>query len=103
MGPTGLIAFLALADGYSPPGKEKKGTKPDRFDAIARNFYWLNVVRFFCGCFSKGDIWIWRIGQKELIADPMLGQSRHSVTLAATLPPGPLVPPHLHPTPDAAT
>ncbi|KEQ22242.1 NACHT domain-containing protein [Paenibacillus tyrfis] len=41
---------------YSPPGNEKKGTKPDRFDAIAKNFYWLNVTRFFCGCFSKGEL-----------------------------------------------
>ncbi len=41
---------------YSPPGAEKKGTLPDRFDAIARNFYWLNVTRFYCGCYSKGEL-----------------------------------------------
>lgn len=41
---------------YSPPGGEKKGTKPDRFDAIARNFYWLNVTRFYAGCYSKGEL-----------------------------------------------
>jgi hypothetical protein len=41
---------------YSPPGNERRGTKPDRFDAIARNFYWLNVTRFFAGCFSKGEL-----------------------------------------------
>jgi hypothetical protein len=41
---------------YSPTGSEKKGTKPDRFDVIARNPYWLNVTRFFCGCFSKGEL-----------------------------------------------
>jgi hypothetical protein len=41
---------------YSPPGNEKRGTKPDRFDAIARNFYWLNVTRFYAGCFSKGEL-----------------------------------------------
>lgn len=41
---------------YSPPGKELKGTKPDRFDAIASNFYWLNVVRFYAGCFDKGEL-----------------------------------------------
>jgi hypothetical protein len=45
--------FLYDTAPYSPVGKEKKGTKPDRFDAIARNFYWLNVVRFFAGCFSN--------------------------------------------------
>lgn len=41
---------------YSPPGDEKSGTKPDRFDALSRNFYWLNVSRFFCGCFSRGEL-----------------------------------------------
>jgi hypothetical protein len=41
---------------YSPPGAEHKGTKPDRFDAISRNFYWLNVTRFYAGCFSKGEL-----------------------------------------------
>ena len=40
----------------SPPGNEKPGTKPDRFDAIARDFYWLNVTRFYAGCYSKGEL-----------------------------------------------
>jgi uncharacterized protein YheU (UPF0270 family) len=40
----------------SSPGKEKPGSKPDRFDAIARNFYWLNVARFYAGCYSKGEL-----------------------------------------------
>ncbi|WP_052090355.1 hypothetical protein [Desulfosporosinus sp. HMP52] len=41
---------------YSPPGMEQSGTKPDRFDAIAANFYWLNVTRFYSGFFSKGEL-----------------------------------------------
>jgi hypothetical protein len=41
---------------YSPPGMEQPGTKPDRFDALALNFYWLNVTRFFAGFFSKGEL-----------------------------------------------
>ena len=77
--------YLYDTASYSPPGKERKGTKPDRFDTIARNFYWLNVVRFFCGCFSKGEHLDLADRVKELIADPMFGQSRHSVTLAAML------------------
>ncbi|WP_105970458.1 NACHT domain-containing protein [Streptomyces geranii] len=32
------------------------GTKPDRFDGIARNPYWMNVTRFFAGCFTKGEL-----------------------------------------------
>jgi hypothetical protein len=41
---------------YSPVGRERSGTKPDIFDAIAPNSYWLNVTRFFAGCFSKGEL-----------------------------------------------
>lgn len=41
---------------YSPPGNERRGTKPDRFDALAPNAYWLNTSRFFAGCFSKGEL-----------------------------------------------
>lgn len=41
---------------YSPPGLEQSGTKPERFDALARNFYWLNVTRFYCGCYSPGEL-----------------------------------------------
>ena len=40
----------------SSPGKERPGSKPDRFDAISRNFYWLNVTRFYAGCYSKGEL-----------------------------------------------
>ena len=29
---------------------------PERFDVIARNFYWLNVTRFYAGCFSRGEL-----------------------------------------------
>jgi len=41
---------------YSPAGRERRGTLPDRFNAIARNFYWLNVTRFYAGCYSKGEL-----------------------------------------------
>ena len=32
------------------------GTKLERFEHLARNPYWLNVTRFYCGCFSKGEV-----------------------------------------------
>ncbi|WP_155246926.1 NACHT domain-containing protein [Salinispora arenicola] len=48
--------FLYETASYSPAGRLRKGTKPDRFDAVARNPYWLNVARFFAGCFSKGEL-----------------------------------------------
>src|SRR5580658_1335876 len=45
--------FLYETAPSSPPGKEQRGTKPDRFDALARNFLWTNVTRFYAGCFSQ--------------------------------------------------
>jgi hypothetical protein len=70
---------------YSPVGNERRGTKPDRFDAIARNFYWLNVTRFYAGCYSKGELasLIDRLG--ELIRDPDFRYLSHPRVLAATL------------------
>lgn len=41
---------------HSPTGDEKTGTRPDIFDAIAKDFHWLNVTRFFAGCYSKGEL-----------------------------------------------
>lgn len=41
---------------YSPAGSEQRGTLPDRFDALCRDFYWLNVTRFYAGCYNKGEL-----------------------------------------------
>ena len=41
---------------YSPVGHDRKGTRPDRFDALARSFYWTNVTRFFCGFYDVGEL-----------------------------------------------
>lgn len=41
---------------YSPAGAPKMGTKPDRFDALARSSYWTNVTRFYCGFYDKGEL-----------------------------------------------
>jgi hypothetical protein len=41
---------------YSPPSSPRRGTLPERFEAIARNFYWLNVTRFYAGCYSSGEL-----------------------------------------------
>jgi len=56
-----LREFFAAYHLYdtAPPsstGRESAGSKPDRFDALARNFYWLNVIRFFAGFYSKGEL-----------------------------------------------
>lgn len=64
---------------------ERSDTKPDLFDAIARNFYWLNVTRFFCGCFTKGEHGdlAWRLN--DLAVDPALGKIRYPIQLGAML------------------
>ncbi|MFD8739988.1 NACHT domain-containing protein [Streptomyces sp. NPDC059618] len=35
---------------------EVRGSRPDRLEALIRNPYWLNVVRFFCGWYDKGEL-----------------------------------------------
>ena len=41
---------------YSPPGGARTGTRPARFDALARSAYWTNVTRFFCGFYDVGEL-----------------------------------------------
>ena len=41
---------------YSPTGDERLGTRSDRWRALSRNYYWLNVARFYAGCYSEGEI-----------------------------------------------
>jgi hypothetical protein len=77
--------FLYDTAPYSPPGGERRGTKPDRFDAIARNFYWLNVTRFYAGCFSKGELPSLVERLEELGKDEGFRNIRHPRMLAATL------------------
>jgi hypothetical protein len=70
---------------YSPPGNERRGTKPDRFDAIARNFYWLNVARFYAGCFSKGESASLVDRLEDLIHQVGYAPTSHPRSLALTL------------------
>jgi hypothetical protein len=70
---------------YSPPGNERRGTKPDRFDAIARNFFWLNVTRFYAGCYSKGELASLIDRLTELTNEKGYKLISHPRVLAATL------------------
>ena len=70
---------------YSPPGGEQRGTKPDRFDALARNFYWTNVTRFYSGCFSKGELPALVERLQELASEEAFRYTSHPRMLAATL------------------
>ena len=40
----------------SPPGRERRGTRPDRFVALASSSYWTNVTRFYCGFYDVGEL-----------------------------------------------
>jgi hypothetical protein len=70
---------------YSPPGAEKKGTTPERFAALAGNFYWLNVARFFSGCFSKGELTALADSLEELSNNEEMGLVEHPRLLALML------------------
>lgn len=77
--------FLYDTAPYSPTGSEQRGTKPDRFDAIARNFYWTNVTRFYAGCYSKGELPGLVERLQELAAEDGFRLTTHPRMLAATL------------------
>ena len=77
--------YLYFTAPQSSPGKEKSGSKPDRFDAIARNFYWLNVARFYAGCYSKGELPSLVERLQELSSEDGFRLISHPRTLAATL------------------
>ena len=77
--------FLFETAPYSPPGDEKKGTRPDRFDAIARSFYWFNVTRFYAGCYSKGELPSLIERLQDLVADEHYRRLSHPRVLASTL------------------
>lgn len=77
--------YLYDTASYSPTGRERTGTKPDRFDAIAGNPFWLNVVRFFCGCFSKGELLDLADRVTHLVKQQAEYRTKHPVILCAML------------------
>lgn len=70
---------------HSSPGMEFSGTKPDRFDAISRNFYWLNVTRFYAGCYDVGELPSLIDRLEDLIASEGYRYISHPRVLAAIL------------------
>jgi hypothetical protein len=77
--------YLYQTAPYSPAGQEKKGTKPERFNAIARDFYWNNVVRFYAGCFDKGELPMLVDELKELQNDELLKYTNYPRLLTSQL------------------
>lgn len=70
---------------YSPAGNPRQGTKTERFAAMAKDFYWLNVARFYAGCYSKGELPSLVDGIKELADTEKYRDINHPRALAAML------------------
>ena len=70
---------------YSPAGDVKAGTKPERFDALARDFYWQNVTRFYAGCYSQGELPSLLSSFRALAENPAHTLSCYPQSLAITL------------------
>lgn len=70
---------------YSPSGRPQRGTKPDIFRAIAPNPYWLNVTRFFAGCYSVGELSGLADQLEELLVEHPGGLTSFPRTLATSL------------------
>ena len=70
---------------YSPPGDQCQGTKSDRWNALSRNYYWLNVARFYAGCYSEGEVPSLIDDLRALRHDDVFRYTSHPQLLAATL------------------
>ena len=69
----------------SPVGNPQSGTKLEIFEALARQPYWLNVTRFYAGCYSIGEL-AGLAGQVEdLIDDPRSGRTSFARVVASSL------------------
>ncbi|HKF82898.1 MAG TPA: hypothetical protein VKB23_08070 [Solirubrobacterales bacterium] len=76
-------AFLFSTAQVSRSGDEKKGTIIDRFDGLARDPYWLNVIRFYAGFYNSGQLPSLVFRLKALLDDPEWRWTDRPRTLAA--------------------
>ena len=70
---------------YSPTGDEHQGTRSDRWRALSRNNYWLNVARFYAGCYSEGELASLVEELRALCNDEVFRFTSHPQLLTATL------------------
>ena len=70
---------------YSPTGAEHRGTISDRWRALSRNYYWLNVARFYAGCYSEGELASLIDDLRALSNDEAFRCTSHPQLLTATL------------------
>lgn len=70
---------------YVVAAMDEGGTKPDRFRALSKNFFWRNVVRFYAGCYTTGELASIVEGLAELEEDQQTRETVYSVRLACEL------------------
>ena len=70
---------------YAPPGEARTGTLPERFAALSKDFFWLNVTRFYAGCYSAGQLPSLIQSLNELNEDAGFAHTRYPQELAAAL------------------
>lgn len=70
---------------YSPPGDQRAGTKSDRWRALSRNYYWLNVARFYAGCYDEGELLSLVEELRALREEDVFSCTSHPQHLTATL------------------
>jgi hypothetical protein len=74
--------YLYKTAPHSTPGAPARGTRPDRLEQLIRNPYWLNVARFFCGWYDKGELADLSRRLRDLCEDPdykLLGYPRYLI------------------------
>lgn len=77
--------YLYMTAPHSSPGREGGGTKIERFDAIARNFFWQNVTRFYAGCYDQGEVPALVDSLNDLAAEEGYSDTSYPLLLASTL------------------
>jgi hypothetical protein len=77
--------YLYTTAQNSTAGEQKAGTKPDRFNALLRNFYWQNVVRFFAGCADAGELDMIIQELRELQEDEVLKYTHYARIITAQI------------------
>ena len=70
---------------YSPTSDEHRGTRSERWRALSRNHYWLNVARFYAGCYSEGELASLVDELRTLSNDEVFRCTSHPQLLTATL------------------
>jgi hypothetical protein len=66
-------------------GISRSGTRADRFDALARNAFWLNVARFYGGFYTSGELPSLADQLEALAEDNLYSQTGRPRAVAAML------------------